>query len=257
MGALIFALHFFLLSYGTEPSPVYSNITAYIRFLLSCGIISALPLMIRGFDWNERRRKWLRIAAIISAAIFLILGFMAQFVTSRVFLTLINVFFNGILTAYSIYGLKTARHTHVKSAKILSPPFFYVSLCFYLAAALAGVVLLVSGYSSPVISSFAVSAYCIPWALVTMTKQAVFLVGKPQEESIPAAFVADYGLTPRESDIVSDLAEGRSNSEIADRQCISLKTVETHLYNVYRKMSIRNRVELVNRIDAYRSGRDP
>lgn len=255
--ALIFAIHFFLLTYETNPAPAYSSITAVIRVLLSCGIISGLPLMIRGFDWNERRRNGLQLSGIVSASVFLILGILAQFIVNVVFITLINIFFNGLLIVFSIYGLVISRRTPVISAKILSPPFFYVSICFYTVAAIAGLALLVTGFSSPVISSFAVSAYCIPWALATMTKQAIFLVGKPQDASIPAAFIADYGLTPRESDIAFDVANGRSNLEIADQRCISLKTVETHLYNVYRKLSIRNRVELVNRIDTYRSGHDP
>jgi DNA-binding NarL/FixJ family response regulator len=41
---------------------------------------------------------------------------------------------------------------------------------------------------------------------------------------------------------VADLAiTGRSNAGIADELCVSLKTVETHLGQTYRKLSISGR----------------
>ena len=37
----------------------------------------------------------------------------------------------------------------------------------------------------------------------------------------------------------------------AESQFVSLKTVETHLYNVYRKVGVKNRVGLVNALALY------
>jgi DNA-binding CsgD family transcriptional regulator len=71
---------------------------------------------------------------------------------------------------------------------------------------------------------------------------------------VPEAFASDYALTPREREIVAAVAEGLSNAQIAESQYVSLKTVETHLYNVYRKVGVKNRVGLVNALAPYRSG---
>lgn len=51
-------------------------------------------------------------------------------------------------------------------------------------------------------------------------------------------------LSAREIEIAKLLAEGRTNAEIADTLCISTKTVETHISNIYRKTGVSNRVQL-------------
>ena len=38
---------------------------------------------------------------------------------------------------------------------------------------------------------------------------------------------------------------GRSNREIAELLFLSESTVKTHVYNIFRKMGIRNRVEAI------------
>jgi len=51
-------------------------------------------------------------------------------------------------------------------------------------------------------------------------------------------------LTEREREILVYLARGRTNREIAEILCISLKTVDFHKSNLMRKLEIHNRVEL-------------
>ncbi|WP_229898473.1 response regulator [Streptomyces finlayi] len=51
-------------------------------------------------------------------------------------------------------------------------------------------------------------------------------------------------LTPRELDVVRLVARGRTNEELAAELYVSLSTVKTHLGNVQRKLSARNRVEI-------------
>lgn len=55
----------------------------------------------------------------------------------------------------------------------------------------------------------------------------------------------DCGFTGRESEIVGLCAQGLSGKEIASRLNISLKTVEAHKNNIFRKLGINNSVELV------------
>ncbi len=51
------------------------------------------------------------------------------------------------------------------------------------------------------------------------------------------------GLSPREVEVLSLVAEGLSNREIADRLFLSTRTVERHLTNIYGKVGADNRVE--------------
>lgn len=53
------------------------------------------------------------------------------------------------------------------------------------------------------------------------------------------------GLTGREQEVLSLLAEGASNGEIASSLVISPKTVERHRENIMRKLNLHSRAELV------------
>jgi two-component system, NarL family, nitrate/nitrite response regulator NarL len=53
-----------------------------------------------------------------------------------------------------------------------------------------------------------------------------------------------YKLTAREMDIVSAIAEGQSNRQIAERLSISLQTVKHHLTSIFDKTGASNRLEL-------------
>ncbi|GIK09714.1 MAG: DNA-binding response regulator [Anaerolineaceae bacterium] len=53
------------------------------------------------------------------------------------------------------------------------------------------------------------------------------------------------GLTEREQEVLSLLAEGHNNAEIASALVISPKTVERHRENIMRKLNLHSRAELV------------
>ncbi|HEX8647378.1 MAG TPA: response regulator transcription factor [Thermoleophilaceae bacterium] len=54
-------------------------------------------------------------------------------------------------------------------------------------------------------------------------------------------------LSPREQDVLSLLATGASNREIADRLSISPYTAKDHVARVYRKLNVRNRAAAATR----------
>jgi DNA-binding CsgD family transcriptional regulator len=55
-------------------------------------------------------------------------------------------------------------------------------------------------------------------------------------------------LTAAELRVASLAAEGRSNKEIASTEFLSVRTVEAHLYRVYRKLGVRSRTALSRRL---------
>ncbi|MET7402665.1 response regulator transcription factor [Dactylosporangium sp. NPDC005572] len=59
-------------------------------------------------------------------------------------------------------------------------------------------------------------------------------------------------LTARETEIVSLVAEGLSNAEIATRLAISDETVKTHVSRVFIKLDLRDRTQIV--VYAYETG---
>jgi DNA-binding NarL/FixJ family response regulator len=56
--------------------------------------------------------------------------------------------------------------------------------------------------------------------------------------------ILDERLCEREREIVSYVAHGFPNREIASRLCISKRTVSTHLVNIYEKLNVHSRAEL-------------
>jgi LuxR family transcriptional regulator of csgAB operon len=50
-------------------------------------------------------------------------------------------------------------------------------------------------------------------------------------------------LTRRELEIIAMITVGAKNDEIADKLCISPHTVKTHLYNVFKKINVADRLQ--------------
>ena len=53
------------------------------------------------------------------------------------------------------------------------------------------------------------------------------------------------GLTPREVEVLRQVAAGHTNPEIAEKLVISIRTVETHRAAIHRKLDTSSRAELV------------
>ncbi len=50
-------------------------------------------------------------------------------------------------------------------------------------------------------------------------------------------------LTQRETEILALVSAGAGNEEIADKLCISPHTVKTHIYNIFKKINVPNRLQ--------------
>ncbi len=77
--------------------------------------------------------------------------------------------------------------------------------------------------------------------LADRIEQAVGVLRQLVEQVNPQAVNDDLKLTPRELEMISHLAEGRSNGEIARLCWISQNTVKFHLKNLFKKMGVRDR----------------
>lgn len=54
------------------------------------------------------------------------------------------------------------------------------------------------------------------------------------------------GLTQRELEIIGLLDSGASNTTIATQLFVSEHTIKSHLYNIFRKINVHNRIQAVN-----------
>lgn len=59
-----------------------------------------------------------------------------------------------------------------------------------------------------------------------------------------------YQLTPREIDIVKLISEGYSYKKIGDSLFIAERTVKKHVQNIFEKVDIANKVQLINKLES-------
>lgn len=59
----------------------------------------------------------------------------------------------------------------------------------------------------------------------------------------------NYGLTPREAEVLNYLIAGRSASYIANACFISVNTAKTHIKHIYMKMDVQGKQEMLNLIN--------
>jgi DNA-binding CsgD family transcriptional regulator len=79
---------------------------------------------------------------------------------------------------------------------------------------------------------------------------AYVLAERQAPAEVKGAFVGDYGISPREREVISLLNLGLSNREIAEKLFVSLATVKTHLHNIYEKTGTKSRYDLFSRVRA-------
>lgn len=79
----------------------------------------------------------------------------------------------------------------------------------------------------------------------------------PTPEPAPSpveAIAAQYGLSPRERDVLALIADGKSAKEIGQTLFISEGTVKVHTHNIYQKLNISGRRQVYQLILEYQTG---
>jgi ligand-binding sensor domain-containing protein/DNA-binding CsgD family transcriptional regulator len=90
---------------------------------------------------------------------------------------------------------------------------------------------------------FAASGVAIGVRMWLKLRSAFTVVGDRADSVIDS-----YGLTSREQEILRLILQGASNKEIERKLFVSASTVRNHIYNIYQKIGVGNRLELINRV---------
>lgn len=72
-------------------------------------------------------------------------------------------------------------------------------------------------------------------------------------EASCAAIATEYGLTPREQEVLIMLARGRNREHIQKALCVSSYTVKTHIKRIYQKLGVHSHQQLIDLTDEDRS----
>lgn len=213
-------------------------------------VIAAFPAYALEFDALRSRRR-LALAArgigLVLAAVDLAAVFLPGVVRDSFhFLTLAS------LGAAIFVGMSwiTRGHLHIKGKhhrKWMAVLFAFFGLVFILdffRAFIPG--LGFADWRYVVLPAF--YAYLNIFIVYSHFKEwAPQIADRDKAGSEPAAeSLKRYGVSSRETEVLSHLARGRTYGEIADTLCVSLATIKTHLSHLYEKTGTRNKVELIN-----------
>ncbi len=248
-----YALWLLLSTYGffnavfLENTPPYLDpIMAIFRAVLSVGIGFFGPAFLLSLFGKKNQRQ---VVSLVFAAAVVVMVVPSFFLLSGVYNLVINYIYNGALLFFTIYCLLQVRRFSRDRVERNMLPFLYLSTVSYGMIIVYGTILVMvhTGFSG-VLGVLAVGLFCISWAILDILL-GVRDLSEGNERGLPLATLkAQYGITERESEIVELLRKGFSSKEIAEKLYISLRTVETHVYNIYRKCEVKNKVELINMV---------
>ncbi len=172
--------------------------------------------------------KWIRLVIDIPLVCLLVMGSMSIIFQGKqrqedtsflIYKGLITLFIAGNYTTYLISesGLLLSTGKNIMD----------VTIFFWLAINIVNMVML---YKKDFVESFLQGTG-----------------GKEQlsTEAVMELLKEKYDLTKREIEILHEVYDGKSNVQIAEDLYISESTVKAHIYNIFRKMNVKSRVEAV------------
>ena len=152
------------------------------------------------------------------------------------------------MVVYSI-GLKIAYWKRLdEERKAIARSITVLNLIFF-----PGIVYDLHLYMTHQVFVFTPLFYCVFSVLFTLyvakrySRGLKLTAADMTEDSLDKALVG-AGISSREKDIIGLMLDGLGNREIAERLFISLNTVKTHNRNIFRKMNVNSRFELVMKL---------
>jgi DNA-binding NarL/FixJ family response regulator len=81
-----------------------------------------------------------------------------------------------------------------------------------------------------------------PPANVLAAPEVAMLPSQTESGSLPQTSLLPESLSGREVEVLQLVAEGLTNSQVAERLCLSPKTVSSHLVSIFGKLGVTSRV---------------
>jgi NarL family two-component system response regulator LiaR len=81
----------------------------------------------------------------------------------------------------------------------------------------------------------------------TVVVEKEVFVARNENFVLDISLVSQLELSKRELEILSLLAQGHSNQEIATKLFVSLSTVKTHIQNLFEKLDVKRRIQAVEK----------
>lgn len=200
------------------------------------------------------------VAMTASLIIFTMLGYQISNITHLLSLSLSAALF-VILTIASMIEIRSVQHREevpvtqpvdycIKQLLFLIGFLFVPSLEFLFTLALSNNALM--GFPLELMTILPIIIIVANAAILLVREKAAsqraLWVDKNNERMLAKA-IQKWNLTARETDVISELASGRTAGKIAERLSVSINTVRSHIKSIYAKMGIHSQQELIDIID--------
>ena len=242
LNVLLILFSFFMIStnnlYATIHSPLTGHLSicifgAFLSLFFSFGIINFTFDLIH-ISGNATIRKLVCCYSVIIFLFSFILIFLPQIQKPAFLLNLLGLW---IPTAYSLL-------ISIIFFKRIDTGVFRKEKWIIIILAVLNLVLSFVLHSAPFI-------FIISISLLVFHVFYHFYFASPiskTEKTLKEDFIKNFSITKREQEIIVELLNGKSNKELAQALFVSEKTIETHLANIYRKVGVKNRLELFSRL---------
>lgn len=213
--------------------------------LLSLIIIFAYPPFITGLC-AETLPATLKIALLASPFLVTMLMILTLIFSTLALVIALNGIYNGILMVLSLYGfMKLRRKPSLGLKGVMKFYLLVVSWLYLIMVLVLPLFFIIPRNLYPQTSMLFTALFCLIWSLIMIRALIRRFREDPSQEEIPEWLIADYRISPRETDVLKKLAEGKTNKIIADELFISQRTAETHIGRIYKKLDVSSRAELL------------
>ncbi len=101
----------------------------------------------------------------------------------------------------------------------------------------------------PAVSAFSYPIYILAFSIIIVVYNYIRFGEDKKKEQNPPALSLDslskYRISEREFTVIQLICEGLTNKEIAQELSISVNTVNNHVANIFSKMEVRSRIDLL------------
>lgn len=249
---ILFSFLFFSDVFVRPVSMPVRTIFGILRTAVTAAVLVLYPAIIISSSGDPGSK--ISAAVLIAPAIYVIL-IIPVFITQSAFIAgiitiLFNVYMLSVLLSARFHyrGDRQSRSGSIRFFLKLSFAYCVFNLVFSLLPPR----FLSSGLSI-ILSVVPRALFCLLWGLFEIAgyMRREYLKEKEGAQQVSSVFSSDYSITPREKEVISCLRRGLSHNQTAEELFISSKTVETHIYSIYRKCGVKNKVELINILGRY------
>ncbi len=218
-------------------------------FYILVGVTTPINVHTERIVKNARIKNRIILFSGLTLFVFLFVGYLIRFenISQIVILVALNI---SIL--YSMIIISKAKPSllvlHREKIEKLTARIFIIFLPVY------ALVIVLNYFFSFYIGSFfkgpiVLSLIAIYLALTKLLDDFKRLSLFTQQNSCTTDKLNHFKITSRESEVLDLLIKGETYREISEKLFISVPTVKTHVSNIYQKMNINNKVELINLIN--------